>query len=169
MADIPEAGAIEDAENVPPIVINAQYIKDLSFEAPTTPGIYAIMKDKAPDISINVDVRAQPMEEGMFEVALQFKVECKTDDTVGFILELVYGGLFTVNVQEDHLHPMLLIECPRLLFPFARNIINDVTRDGGFPPLLLGPIDFVAMYQNQLQQLAEAQKQAGEEAGEEAS
>ncbi len=136
-----------------PIVINAQYIKDLSFEAPTTPRIFSVLKDKAPDISINVDVRAQAIEGATFEVALHFKVECKAGDSVAFILELVYAGLFTLNVQQDHVHPVLLIECPRLLFPFARNIINDASRDGGFPPLLLGPIDFVAMYQNQLNQM----------------
>ena len=146
-------GTAQPQESGQPIVINAQYIKDFSFEAPTTPRIFSILKDNAPDISINVDVRAQAIEGATFEVALHFKVECKAAGSVAFILELVYAGLFTLSVQQDHVHPVLLIECPRLLFPFARNIINDASRDGGFPPLLLGPIDFVAMYQNQLNQM----------------
>ncbi len=160
--DNPNAGTAPGDETAasPPVVINAQYIKDLSFEAPNTPAIFATMRNQAPDISINVDVQAKPVEANTFEVVLHFKTECKAGGGVAFILELAYGGLFTLNVPQEHLHPMLLIECPRLLFPFARNIINDATRDGGFPPLMLGPIDFVAMYQSQLAQLQEQAAQA---------
>jgi len=149
-----EAKTAETPQNqMPPLVINAQYTKDLSFEAPDAPNIFGIMQQHRPDIQINVDVKAQPCEangKALYEVSLVATATCKVEETVGFVLELDYAGLFTVNVPEEHLQPMLLIECPRLLFPFARNILSDVSRDGGFPPLMLGPIDFVAMYQRQL-------------------
>ncbi len=135
-----------------PIVINAQYIKDLSFEAPTAPGIFAVMQNSQPDISININVETNLFQENIYEVALKLESQCKVGDNVGFILELEYAGLFTVNVPEEHRHAILMIECPRILFPFARNILADVSRDGGFPPVMLGPIDFVAMYQQQMQQ-----------------
>ena len=133
----------------PPIAINAQYIKDLSFEAPATPGIFAQMQANAPDVSINVNVNAQPLQDSIFEVQLHIRGECKIGDTMAFMTELVYGGVFTLNVPQEHLQAVLLIECPRLLFPFARNIVADATRDGGFPPLMLAPVDFVAMFQQQ--------------------
>ncbi len=145
----------------PPITVNGQYIKDLSFEAPTAPGIFGLMQEQEPKINVDIDVNAQPLQEGVFEVVLHVKADCKVGETLAFIVELAYGGLFTLKVPPEHLQPILLIECPRLLFPYVRYIISDATRDGGFPPLLLGTVDFVAMYQNQLQQ-----QQADEKAGE---
>jgi len=133
----------------PPVSINAQYTKDLSFEAPATPGIFSKMQSDEPDVTINVGVNAHPIQDNMFEVQLSINTECKVADEIAFVAELVYGGLFTLNVEKEHLQPMLLIECPRLLFPFARNIMADATRDGGFPPLMLAPVDFVSMYQQQ--------------------
>lgn len=170
MSDQPETtenaeGQPQNGENQgPPIVINAQYTKDLSFEAPTTPGVFSLMQQEQPDININVDVKAQPMQNNVFEVALHIKAECTVGETTAFVLELVYGGLFTINVPNEHLQPVLLIECPRLLFPFARNIIADASRDGGFPPLMMGPVDFVAMFQNQVKQAQEAAAAAEAEA-----
>jgi len=140
-----------------PIVINAQYTKDLSFEAPTAPGIFGIMQQKQPDIAINVNVGVNPFEDNVFEVILETSVRCTVGDDVGFVLELEYAGLFTVNVEEENQGPMLLIECPRLLFPFARNIISEVTRDGGFPPLMLGPVDFVGMYKQRIEEFQQQQ------------
>lgn len=144
-----EPKAEEGAAAVPPIQINAQYIKDLSFEAPATPGIFGKMQSESPDVTINVDVNAHPVQENLYEVQLHIRGTCAVGEETAFISELVYGGLFTINVPEEHLQPMLLIECPRLLFPFARNIVADTTRDGGFPPLMLAPVDFVAMFQQQ--------------------
>ncbi len=144
--------AVPENPALPPMVVNGQYIKDLSFEAPGTPAIFARLKDKEPEINVNVNVNAQGLEKNLFEIVLHIKSECKTAEDVAFICELVYGGVFTLNVPQEHLEPMLLIECPRMLFPFARNIVADVTRDGGFPPLLLNMVDFVAMYQKQLQE-----------------
>lgn len=147
-----------------PIIINAQYTKDLSFEAPGAPMIFAKMQDQAPEMSVNVNVLANPLQDNMFETVLEIQAECKIKDEVAFILELEYAGVFTVNVPEEHIQPVLLVECPRLLFPFARNILADVSRDGGFPPLMLGPLDFAAMFQARLQE-AEAAMAAGAESG----
>ena len=140
----PEADSQEGA----PLVVNGQYIKDFSFEAPTTPGIFALIQQDTPNVNINVDVKAQGMQNNVFEVILVIKAECKIGDSVAFILELSYGGVFTLNIPQENLEAMLLVECPRLLFPFARNIVADATRDGGFPPVMIGPVDFMAMYQN---------------------
>lgn len=135
-------------ETPPPVIINAQYIKDLSFEVPGAPHIFKEMQKRQPDISINIDVRAQPLHDNVFEVVLHVTSECKIGEKIAFIQELVYGGVFSVTVPHEHLQAVLLIECPRLLFPFVRNIIADSSRDGGFPPLMLGPIDFVSMFKN---------------------
>ncbi len=145
-----EPKAEQQASDAPPIQINAQYIKDLSFEAPATPGIFAKLQQESPDVTINVDVNAQPVQDRYFEVQLHIRASCKVGEETAFISELVYGGLFTINVPEEHLQAILLIECPRLLFPFARNIVADASRDGGFPPLMLAPVDFVSMFQNQV-------------------
>ena len=139
----------EPTTSAPPIQINAQYIKDLSFEAPSTPSILSKMQHEAPDVNIAVNVNAQNIQNDIFEVQIEIHANCKVVNETAFISELVYGGLFKINVPSEHLQAMLLIECPRLLFPFARNIIADVTRDGGFPPLMIAPVDFVAMFQNQ--------------------
>jgi preprotein translocase subunit SecB len=144
--------------------INSQYIKDLSFEAPNGPKAFLAMQKTQPTITVNLDVQATTFQDppNAYEVTIHIKAECKVDDMVGFIAELAYAGLFTVNVPKEHLQPVLLIECPRLLFPFARNILADVTRDGGFPPLMLGMMDFAALYQARIAELA---KQQGQGAG----
>ncbi len=164
----PETGAPDGAaagigeQEAPPIAINGQYIKDLSFEAPGAPAVFAEMQKAPPEIGVNVDVNVLPLQENNFEVVLHIKAECKTGEKSAFILEVAYGGLFTVSVPQEHLQPVLLIECPRLLFPFVRHIMAVVTREGGFPPLLLGPVDFVAMYQANLQEEAARQAEAAE-------
>lgn len=150
----------EPETSAPPISVNGQYIKDLSFEVPSAPGIFADMREQSPDIPIHVDINAAKLEEGLFEVVLHLKIEAHLPDKPVFIVELAYAGLFTLNVPTEHLQPVLLIECPRILFPFARNIIADVTRDGGFPPLMLQPIDFVALYRSRADQMGEPQGQA---------
>lgn len=152
-AEAPEQSSA--AGETPPVAINAQYIKDLSFEAPNVPNIFADMQKQQPDISINIDVKAQPIENNIFEVILHITSECKVGEKIAFIQELAYGGVFTINVPQEHLQAILLIECPRLLFPFARNIIADSSRDGGFPPLMLGPVDFVNMFRNRQQEAAQ--------------
>ena len=140
----------------PPMVINGQYVKDLSFEVPGAPGIYGEMQGQNPNIPIHVDINANQVAENTFEVVLHLRVEARLEDNKPvFIAELSYGGIFTLAVPAEHVQPMLLIECPRLLFPFARNIIADLTRDGGFPPLMIQPIDFVQLFRSRME--AEAQ------------
>ena len=128
----------------------AQYIKDLSFENPGAPKSLG-PREKAPNININVNVNANPISETEFDVLLTMNAEAKSGDAVVFNVELVYGGVFRVaNFPQEHMLPLLFIECPRILFPFARQIIADATRNGGFPPLLIDPIDFGQMFQQRM-------------------
>jgi len=157
MADTPETN--EDAneaegaatEQAPPVLVNAQYIKDLSFEAPTAPGIFQVMQQQQPEINVNINVDTNKFDENVFEVILTMAATAMVGEETGFILELEYAGVFTLNCPPEHLQPLIFIECPRLLFPFARNILAQVTRDGGFPPLMVGAVDFVAMFQRELE------------------
>ncbi len=125
-----------------------QYVRDMSFENPNAPMSLGA-SDTSPKIAVNANVGVRQLDAQDYEVALDFRVETKRNDEIGFIAELSYCGLFRVNnIPDENLRPVLLIEAPRQLFPFARRILSDMTRDGGFPPLLLDPIDFVALYQN---------------------
>jgi preprotein translocase subunit SecB len=160
--------------------VNIQYVKDLSFEVPGAPQIFSQLHTQ-PQVNINLDVQARRVQEGqnVFEVALVIRAEAHeaaadaaAQANIGqagngqaaaavpptvFVAELTYAGVFTLNGLPDNaIEPVLLVECPRILFPFARNILSDVTRDGGFPPVLLQPIDFVALWQAR-----RAQAQAG--------
>lgn len=156
-----------DTAQQAPLAVNGQYIKDLSFESPNAPGILAELQNQQPDVNVNVDVQAAKLEgqpaNNMYEVVLDVRAELKLGEKTGFIVELKYAGVFTINVPDEHLGAMLLIECPRILFPFARNILSEATRDGGFVPLLLQPIDFAAMYQaNLAQQVKQADADVAE-------
>ncbi|MFD1747221.1 protein-export chaperone SecB [Rhizobium helianthi] len=144
-----------DSQN-PSLTILAQYTKDLSFENPGAPRSLQA-RDKAPAININVNVNANPLSETDFDVVLSLSAEAKDGDKVVFATELVYGGVFRITgFPQEHMLPVLFIECPRLLFPFARQIISDVTRNGGFPPLMIDPIDFGQMF---AQRIAQEQNQ----------
>lgn len=130
-----------------PITVNAQYIKDLSFENPNAPQSL-VPQEKAPNVEVNINVEARKLQENTYEVTLSVQAEAKNEDMVNFLAEAAYAGIFTLNeVPQEHHQAVLMIEAPRLLFPFAREIIADATRNGGFPPLLINPIDFAAMYQ----------------------
>ncbi|SOD92304.1 protein-export chaperone SecB [Caenispirillum bisanense] len=144
------------------IAIAGQYIKDLSFEVPGAPQIFSQMQ-KAPEIPISVDVQVAQLGGNHYEVTIHFDIKATVGDKPGFVMELVYGAVVQANAPQEHLHPLLLIEAPRLMFPFCRNLIADITRDGGFPPLMLQPIDFVQLYR----QRAEAAQRARAEEGEE--
>jgi preprotein translocase subunit SecB len=160
MTDTPQDQAAPQAQQGAPLAIVGQYIKDLSFEVPGAPEVFSKMKD-APEIPISVDVNARRLGDNMFEVTLHFNVEAKLGSEPAFILELVYGAVVQINPQEpDHAQPLLLIEAPRIMFPFARNLIADITRDGGFPPLMLQPIDFVQMFRQRMEAAARAQQEA---------
>lgn len=149
----------------PPVIVNGQYVKDLSFEVPGAPAIFGEMQGQNPEIPIHVDINASQLRDNTFEVVLHLKVEAKLADKPVFIAELAYGGVFTINVPAEHIQAMLLIECPRLLFPFARVLVADMTRDGGFPPLMIQPIDFVQLYRARMEQAAAEAPQTTHEAG----
>lgn len=135
-----------------------QYIKDLSFENPRAPQAFRSDAGK-PDIKIKVDVGARDLGSGNYEVNLKATVNASQGDNAMFVTELDYAGVFNLqNIPQEALNPLLLIECPRLLFPFVRRVVADVTRDGGFPPLMIDPIDFAAMYRQRLA-AAKAQQQ----------
>ena len=141
-----------------PVTVNGQYIKDLSFE---TPGPLSFASSKeAPSINLNIEVRAHPQQgqEHQFEVELHVTAEATRDTKRVFMFELTYAGMFTLgNLPEQSIPPVLLIECPRLLFPFVRSIVADITRDGGFPPLALAPVDFAEIYRRQLTAMQQQQ------------
>jgi len=134
------------AQQSPSLNILAQYVKDLSFENPGAPRSLQA-RDNAPSININVNVNANPLAENDFDVLLSLNAEAKDGERVLFNVELSYGGVFRVaGFPQEHMLPLLFIECPRLLFPFARQIVADATRNGGFPPLMIDPIDFAQMF-----------------------
>lgn len=137
-----------------PLTINAQYIKDLSFEQPNALTNLQNL-DKHPEISINIDVNAQALQDNMFEVTLTIHAKALRQEETVFINELEYAGVFSIgkDVPKDAIHPVLMIECPRLLFPYARSIIAQTTREAGFPPLSLNPIDFAGLYRQQIDQM----------------
>jgi preprotein translocase subunit SecB len=137
-----------DQPQVPGMAINIQYVKDLSFEVPGAPDIYVQVR-QAPQVAVNLDVNARRVADGAFEVVISIRAEAKAEDKTCFIIELDYAGVFTLTaVPQDMLEPVLLVEAPRQLFPFARSIVSDVTRESGFPAVLLQPIDFLALWQS---------------------
>ncbi|MGK0266545.1 MAG: preprotein translocase subunit SecB [Maricaulis sp.] len=148
------------SENTPPaqpqLRILAQYVKDLSFENPGAPD--SLRQGQAPGIDLAIDVQARTIGDGAFEVMLNINAKATRDNgDVVFITELAFGGLFQLaNVAEADREPFLLIECPRLLFPFARRVLSDATRDGGFPPLMVDPVDFAGLYRQQMVKRASA-------------
>lgn len=160
MAEETKNGAGEAPQALMQIVVQAQYIKDLSFENPNAPGTLAPGKEPPKLDEVRVDVGAKPMGNDHYEVFLHIKTAAQLEGKPMFMLELTYAGLFMLKgLPADALQPVLLIEGPRILFPFARNIVADVTRDGGFTPLMLQPIDFVDLFRQQM-----ARRQAAGEA-----
>ncbi len=142
--------------------IVAQYVKDLSFENPRAPD--SLRVDGKPAIDMGVEMNAQGRQDGLFEVELRLSIKASTDAMPVFHVELQYGGLFALQgVAEQDIEPLLLIECPRYLFPFAREIIARATSDGGFyPPFMLDPIDFAAIYVQRQQQIARGPAETGQ-------
>ena len=140
------------ANPAPQMKILGQYLKDLSFENPNAPQSLNTQANQ-PEISISVNVNARTISPTDFEVELHLDAKASHNDKVVFAAELLYAGVLRLeNVPQEALHPVVLIECPRMLFPFARQVLADATRNGGFPPLMLDPIDFAAMYQKRLSQ-----------------
>src|SRR5690606_33359724 len=141
----------------PNLSVLTQYVKDLSFESPGAPKSL-MARNSPPAININVNVNANPISGSEYDIVLTLNAKAEADKAVLFNVELVYGGVFRIEgFPQEHLLPILFIECPRLLFPFARQVIADATRNGGFPPLMIDPIDFARMFQ---QRVAEEQAKA---------
>jgi preprotein translocase subunit SecB len=155
MAEGNGAGA---GQALPQLNVIVQYTKDLSFENPNAPQSLT-QQQQSPNISIQVNVNAQKLTETDFAVNLVLEGSAGEGAGTLFKFELDYGGIFRLqNIPEQELQPIVLIECPRLLFPFARQIVAEAVRNGGFPPLYIDPIDFVGLYQQRVQQ---AQGQVG--------
>lgn len=135
----------------PQLIINAQYVKDLSFENPRAPhSLMQQQQQKPPEVALNVDVKAQPLAQDVYEVSLDITATAKSGEDTVFVVELTYSAVVTVRGATPETLPLLLVvETPRLLFPFARAVIADATREGGFPPLLIHPIDFADMVRRQ--------------------
>ncbi len=148
---VPEAAASAAGlgQPVPQFSVNVQFVKDLSFENPNAPQSLVAGKEP-PNVQVQVNVAARNLMQDVFEVILSITGKASHGADTAFIVEVAYGGVFTLtNVPEDAMRPLLLIECPRFLFPFARAVIADATREGGFPPLMIQPIDFVELYRRQ--------------------
>jgi len=147
----PAESPAQDPQAQPQLNVLAQYVKDLSFENPNAPQSMTIAKQ--PQISIQINVNAKQVSQTDAEVSLKLKGKAETDGSLIFSFDLEFAGMFRIqNVPPESMNPVIMIECPRMLFPFAREIIASTVRNGGFPPLLLDPIDFVALYRQRMAQ-----------------
>lgn len=152
MSDQTAQGTNGQPQEPPQLNIIGQYIKDLSFENPGAPDSLRAREGK-PNIGIQVNVSARQAGDTDYEVDLKIDAKGENGDTVLFNAELLYSGLFRIaNVPQEALQAVIMIECPRLLFPFARQIISEVTQKGGFPPLMIDPVDFAALYRQRVEQ-----------------
>lgn len=160
-----QAGGEAAAAEQPRLSVTAQYIKDLSFENPNAPTSLAPPSER-PQIDINVDVGHRALGPTNYEVVLRIDVKAALDGKALFMVELEYAGLFQFeNIPAESIEAVCMMECPRHIFPFARRIIADVTRDGGFPPMMIDPIDFAGLYRQRLAQAQGASPAAAGEAG----
>ena len=146
----PQSDAPQGELQMPRIGVLTQYVKDFSFENPNAPRSLAPSAQQ-PSININIGVEASPLSDTDFEIRLRLDGKAESQGSLLFGFELLYCGVFRIlNVPAENMQPTVMIECPRLLFPFAREIIATATRNGGFMPLMLEPVDFVALYRQRL-------------------
>ncbi len=151
-----DQGAQNQTQAPPQLGVVAQYIKDFSFENPNAP--QSLSGQQNPDIKIQINVNATPLSETDIEVVLKLEGRADAGGTLAFSFDLAFAGVFRIqNVPQESLHPLVMIECPRILFPFAREIIASAVRNGGFPPLLLDPVDFVGLYRQRMSQMQPAE------------
>jgi preprotein translocase subunit SecB len=145
-----------EGQSGPMLQVLAQYTKDQSFENPNAPGSLRTGQ-AAPAININIEIGRQMMDDDTVEVTLMLKADARRDSEIAFIAELEYAGLFAFQgVGIEEIQPLIMIECPRLLFPFARQMMAEMTQNGGFPPILLEPPDFTAMFRDEMMRRAAA-------------
>lgn len=143
-----------ETQNSPMLSVLAQYTKDQSFENPNAPDSLRSGLS-APEIQINIEIGRQMLEGDNIEVTLMLKAEAKRGDKIAFIAELEYAGLFAfAGVSAEEIQPLIMIECPRLLFPFSRQIMAEMTQNGGFPPIMLEPPDFAGMFRDEMMRRA---------------
>ncbi len=153
------AGAAGEAAKPPAVSVTGQYIKDLSFELPGAPQSLFDLKGQMPPMSLQIAVQVKPVSETDYDVELKIEARGGKDKKPVFNLELVYAGLFKIeNVPTQQLHPFVHIECPRMLFPFARQIVAETVGAAGLPPIMLQPIDFAGLYRKRLEQAAQQQQ-----------
>lgn len=150
MSDQPTSDQPNPATNgnppPPPLIVEIQYAKDISFEVPGAPAIFTSLRSQ-PQVNIDADLDVKQLQENanIFEVALMLRVEARAQDTVCYIAEVTYCGVFTLNLPPEHADQVLTVDCARLLFPYARTIVSELTGQGGFPALMLPPIDIAQM------------------------
>lgn len=150
MAETNNDGQTAATAPQPNVSVVAQYVKDLSFENPGAPDTLR-GRATAPNINISIGVQSKPLSDADLEVELRIEARAVDGEKAIFAIDLLYAGVFRFsNIPQENVRPLALIECPRLLFPFARQVVADASRNGGFPPLLLDPVDFVAMYRQQM-------------------
>ena len=141
----------------PNLSVVIQYIKDFSFESPNAPN--SLMQQQQPQISIQINVNPRQLSNTDFEVELKLEGKAELSNNILFAFDLNYGGVFRLtNIPQENIGPLLMIECPRLLFPFAREIISTSIANGGFPPLMLHPVDFVSLYQRRMAEMQASQQ-----------
>lgn len=156
MADETNGAAAQRTAPSPVVKVINQYIRDLSFE--NVAAQKSLGGDLKPEVQVQVNLDAQKKAENGYEVIMKLKVDAKSGEQQVFLLEVDYAGLFHIeNVPEEQLHPFLMIECPRMLFPFVRQLARNVTADGGFPPINIDTIDFVSLYRAELARRQQAQ------------
>ena len=164
MAEADQTAAGTGDAPAPSISIKAQYLRDMSFENVSVQQSGGRM-DAKPEIQVGVNLDAKKRDEDLYEVILKVNATAKGEDLVMFLVELEYAGVFEIkNVPQNQLHPVLMIECPRIIFPFARRIVSDLTRDGGYPPLMLDMVDFAGIYRAELEKRRKATDLQGEPA-----
>lgn len=148
-------------DTLPAVGVLSQYVKDFSFENPNAPGIY--QNQTTPSVDIQFNIGSGQVGEEVYEVALKIDARCTMGEQVAYVVDLTYAGLFGLrNVPAEQLEPFLMSEAPRLLFPFARRVLADAVRDGGYPPLMLDPIDFHGLYLARLEQQGDVGQVAGQ-------
>ena len=157
-ADQPATAGQPPPDGQTMLVVNAQYVKDLSFENPNAPNSLLQQGDGGPNVQVGIDTAVAQLEGSTYEVTLTVHAEGKSADANLFLVEVAYAGIFTLgDVPEEYVAPLLYVEAPRQLFPFARAVVAECVRDGGFPPLLIHPIDFMALFQQRAAEQAQAE------------
>jgi len=160
-AEAPQNGAGGEEQLAPQMNVLAQYVKDFSFENPHAPNSLR-PRENQPEIAININVNPTPLSETDFEVELKLDAKAVDGEEVMFNVELVYAGIFRIQgIPTEALQAAVLIECPRLLFPFARQLVADATRNGSFPPLMIDPVDFAQLFRQRMAEASKAQEKEG--------